>query len=178
MSLTRLPSFFLLAAAFSVVGGFCTVTPALADSASYLPSPNAKVCRLMPVPDIERALAVKKTKVSGTDNPNLSICTAEFGTTVVAKLQYAKQGGAGLPTDVRTMLAIPHQMQSEGEKVTIQDFGNVGCFGQQVKVPGSSVWASTCGNPRGFITLSVARPAAMVPFDTVRKLLAAAQAKI
>ena len=132
----------------------------------------------MPVADIEQFLGEKATRVVGTDNSTLSICTADFSADASAKLQYAKPGAPGLPADVKTMLAIPRDMQSSGQQVTIKDFGDVGCYSAVLKLMGGQEYAATCGNPKGYIVLAVARTSAAVPMEAVNKLLAAAMSKL
>ena len=140
------------------------------------PSANAKVCRLMPVADVEHALGVRLAKMVGADHEAVSTCSARFGTDTIVKVQHAKPGTEGLAPDVQTWLKVPREMNAGHNDIPIAEYGNVGCYGQHVKAKKN--WIAVCANPHGYITLAVTRPTSMVPLDTVRKLLAAAQAKI
>ena len=139
-------------------------------------SPQAKVCHLMPVADVEHALGVKLAKIAGTDHAAVSTCAARFGTDTIVKVQYAKPGTEGLAPDVQTWLKVPREMNAGHNDIPIAEYGNVGCYGQHVKAKGN--WVATCANPHAYITLAVTRPGSMVPLETVRKFLADAQAKI
>jgi hypothetical protein len=174
MSITRSLVYLTLVATLGCAFGVGSAAPSLAAT-----SANAKVCRLMPTADVERVLGLKATKVYGSDNADVSICTAVFGgstaaTAEYAQVQYAKPGSPGLPPDVQTMLELPRRMKANGENVVVQQFGNVGCYSLKVK----TVLSATCGDPSGYITMIVGRVGSMVPFDTVRKLLATAKSKI
>jgi hypothetical protein len=129
----------------------------------------------MPVADVESALGVKLAKMSGKDG-EISTCSARFGADTIVKVQYAKPGTEGLATNVQDWLKVPREMKGDREDIVIGEFGNVGCYGQHIKAKGT--WVAICASPSGYITLGVTRPAPMVPFDTVRKLLADAQAKL
>jgi hypothetical protein len=174
MSITRSLAYLALVATLGSAYGVCSAAPALAAT-----SANAKVCRLMPTADVERVLGMKATKVSGTDSADVSICSAVFGggtaaTVTYAQVQYAKPGRPGLPPDVQTMLELPRKMKASGENVVVQQFGNVGCY----SLTAQTRLSATCGDPSGYITMTVGRVGPMVPFDTVRKLLATAKSKI
>jgi len=160
-----------------VVSATCAgVAVAALASSTPTPRPIAKVCHLMPVADVEHALGAKITSIGGSDHQVISTCSARFGADTIVKVQYAKPGTEGLPHDVNTMLAVPRQIKGESQDIVISEFDGVGCYGQHLKAKGT--WAAFCGNPHGYVTLTVTRPPPMTPLDTVRKLLAAAQAKI
>ena len=149
-----------------------------ADETPGAASVDARVCKLMPVAELEQFLGEKATRVAGNDSDTVSVCTADFSADASAKLQYAKPGTPGVPKDVQTMLAVPRDMQSSGQQVSIKDFGDVGCYSAVVKLMGGQEYAASCGNPRGYLVLAVARTASAVPIDAVRKLLATAMSKL
>lgn len=133
----------------------------------------------MPTGSLERALGAKQTNIYGSDSETLSICTAQFGSDTTVKLQYAKPGTTGLPTDLQTMLAMPREMQAQNKTVVIKEFGDVGCYSMTLAMGGQTAASSLCGNPKGFISIAVSRSGSTpVAFDTVRNLLAEAQSKI
>jgi len=142
----------------------------------------SRACGLMPTQELARAFGAKPTGFEGTnptaDDP-LSRCTAHVGD-VVVKIQYGKPGPP-LPTSVAEMLQIAREMESQGEaqtnaEVHSQTFGSVGCMAMKMKLVG---WSTICGDPKVFISLAAARAGSLpVDYATVRKLLAAAKARI
>lgn len=170
LSRSLLDASIIVAIAVGVVLG--AVAPAFADAAPGMQSSKAHVCKLMPMPGIEQLLG-KPTRV----DERLSLCTAEFPEGI-AELLYLKPGGPGVPTDTKTMLTMlmPPSKASKGNTVITKNYGDVACLA--VGMHRGSLWKTTCGDPRGYLVLSVARSGSMVSFDIMKKLLATAKGKI
>jgi hypothetical protein len=170
----------LRALAWVVVTMVAATFPAIAsaDAAPVPTSNGARVCRLLPLPQIEQLLGKSPSGIVGTDNDAMSICTANFPPDASAKVSYAKPGAPGLPADTHAMLAIPRQMQAEGQTVFMKEYGDVACYATHLQITHHDTWTTSCGLPSGYLLLAVARSGSMVPLDTVRKLLALAQQRL
>ncbi len=162
----RYTAFIPLSVFLTIAGAIIGASPSPGFAAAGMPSANARVCGLMPMQELTRLMGSPPTSITGIDAAAMSTCTALFGQFRVARVQH------GVPADIGMALAA---YRAQGMQV--RQYGDVACVGGREPI-GQNNWQSFCINPKGYTALTLTRGGSMVPFDVVRKLLAAAQAKI
>ncbi len=150
----------------TVFGIAFVISESIGRAQSLIASPKAKLCKALPVADIEAVVGTKLTRKSGSDMEKYSSCTAFFGD-ASAKIEYHQPGQVGLPTDVKSGLAGATAMV--GSKIEdSRDFGKIGCYQMTIM----AVKSTACFLPKGYYTLSVGGSLAnFVPMEKVKDLL-------
>jgi len=160
---------FLLLAAFGMAA-FLSEGSSLAQS--MLPSPDAKLCKSIPVADIEAAAGSKLVRKTGTDGDKYNSCTAIFGGTTSAKIEYHQPGQGGLPADVKSgLIGLTAVFGSDLKGLQTRDFGDIGCYQGALAFGGQEVKSTVCFLPKGYYSLSVGGLPNFVPMETVKALL-------
>ncbi len=136
-----------------------------------LPSPDAKLCKLLPVGEIEAALGAKVGSRIGSDRDKFNSCTVNLGGTSV-KIEYHQPGQPGLPTDVKTGLAgMTAAFGSSLKNLETREFGEIGCYRGVLAFGGQETKSTACFQPKGYYTFGVVKPGDSVPMETVKALL-------
>ena len=180
--MTRLQRTAALLITLAVAAGPCPVT---AQSFPHY-VPDAKACKLMPIPDLEATYAGKVSNPQGGDGDS-SVCTVNIGRLAV-KLQSALPGTAGVPTSIGQGLVGARMMlgaAKQAPKAQTRDFGKVGCLTMKMvkafdgKPLAEPLLTTSCFLVEGgYLNLSVASDnRRQVGFDLVKRLLEKAAAR-
>lgn len=153
----------------SLIGAYAVPTPVMATA-------EAKVCKLLPMADLEAHYSSKAQRVSGSENPALSVCTANFGS-YTARLESGPHDPVQLAPNVATMLMGVKAMLGSSKQLQLldtQDFGRVGCYRTKVSSGGETAYSTVCVMmPDGWylnFTMTHADPQ-RVTFDIVRSMV-------
>lgn len=179
------PRTVVVTAAFVLALGGSTVSGLF--SQAQIPGPGAKVCGLLPIPEIEALYHAKASPPSGTDASALSTCTVTISGQAV-KVASARPGTAGLPTSIEAGLAESAAMTANnksGITQTSKDYGDVGCRRTTMtqdldrKPLPKPVHSTSCFQITGgyLILTLVSNDASIVTDDHVKTLLAKAAAR-
>ncbi len=136
-----------------------------------LPGPDASLCKALPVAEIAEQLGAKAGTMAGRDLEDYQSCTAHFGEAVV-KIEHHTPGQPGLPADVASGLrGLAATMGSSIEELETHDFGDIGCYRGVLSLGGQRVRTTSCFEPKGYYTMSVATPKAKVPMEELKAIL-------
>jgi hypothetical protein len=179
------PRTALVTAAFVLALGPTTISGLF--SSSQAPGPGAKVCGLLPIPELETLYHAKAGALAGTDASSLSTCTVTIAGQAV-KVASARPGTAGLPATIEAGLAASAAMTASGKSGITQeskDYGDVGCRRTTMtqdldkKPLPKPMHSTSCFQITGgyLILTLVSDKASIVTDDHVKTLLAKAAAR-
>jgi hypothetical protein len=158
----------------------------LAAQASPTPAVQSKVCRLMPMAELEMTYGRKITKPHGFDGES-SVCSANIGRLAI-KLQSAAPGTPGTPTSISQGLVGARMMLGQAGQnpaTNTKDFGNIGCMSMKMtkgfdgKPLAKRLFSTSCFLVEGgYLNLTIAGDnAKQVGFESVKLLLEKAAAR-
>jgi len=139
---------------------------------SQTPSIDAKLCKTLPVEEIEAVVGAKLLRKSGVDAAEFNSCTAFFGSGgVMVKVERRSPGQEGLPPDVKAGLTgISTIFGSAFKGLKTKDFGEIGCY-QGTFEAGGGVKTTVCFQPKGYYSLTIGGLSEFLPMETVKGLL-------
>lgn len=164
----------ILAASLPILVGSLIAVHAV--PAPVMATAEAKVCKLLPMADLEAHYNSKAQRVSGSEDRALSVCTANFGS-YTARLESGPHDPVRLAPDVATALMGVKAMLGSSKQLQLldtQDFGRVGCYRTKVAFGNDVTYSTVCVMmPDGWylnFTMTHADPQ-RVTFDTVKSMV-------
>jgi hypothetical protein len=152
----------------------------LAASASGQPRPDAKVCKLLPVAELEVLFGAKAARVSGNDAAAMSLCSASFG-----DVRRSASVNTRPPSPGDTMLGVEGTLNmvkagiKEEGGFESKVFGSVGCMKHAQEMGDTPLPSTTCFLLEGgSLAMAVSSDDPKVAsYETVKDLLETAAAR-